>query len=426
MRRYLCLSLIILLLLPSWSWAAQDSREVTLIDMQVLNDVKGFELIGKQVIITNNAKSVKFTGIYRFQNTGEDTSVLLGLPESLKKLSAGFDSELKPENVRLVVGTSLEKPKIAENSKTIAGKELKGSWMTWEISLKAKSVTEIRLIYSIYDMPFGSDVQISYIPAAEPNPAANMKSFRTVMELGPFTPAEVIKLQPEDYELNPTSVVWDTVLNTGDSENSSENSAEKQKYIMVLDNSLLTAYPQYFDGQDKQTIDEAVGLMKARNYKEAAAKLELLSVKQSLDAKQRDYLSFLAAAVDLGQKDYAAVISDLKDVNPDKLQLSGDQTVFKGLYFYYLTQAYKDTGEFDKLQDLTDRGQDADVSEVMREWLGVTSKRMRNVENIMEGKSPDESVYDSNTIDAKIVWMVIVIVVLAGGSAVLWNKRKKK
>jgi len=422
MRRYLYLSLIIFLLLPSWSWAAQNNQEVSLIDLQVLNDVKGLQLSGKQTVITNNGKSVKLTGLYRFQNTGEDAAVLLGLPESLKKLSAGFDTELKPENVKFVAGGSLQKAKTAEKSKTISDKELKGAWMTWEVPVKAKSVIEIRLIYSVDEIPFGSSVQIQYLPAAEPGPSANLKSVRTVMDLGPFSPAEVTELQPEGYKLNTTSVVWDTNVNSLES----EATRGEESYKITLDNSLRTASAKYFKGEDKKALDEAVSLIEARNFKEAAAKLKPLSGKQGFDAEQREYLSFLTAAADLGRKDYPAVISDLKAVNPDKLQLSEDQTVFRGLYFYYLTQAYKDTGEFDELQGLADKGQKAGLSELMQEWLGVTSKRMQNVENIMEGKSPNTPVYGSDNIDGITVWIIFILVVLAAGAGGAWYSRKKK
>ncbi|MBU7008204.1 hypothetical protein [Phosphitispora fastidiosa] len=422
MRRYLCISLIIFLLLPSWSWAAQNNQEVSLIDPQVLNDVKGLQLAGKQTVITNNGKSVKLTGLYRFQNTGEDVVVLLGLPESLKKLSTGFDTELKPENVKFVAGGSLQKAKTAEKSKTISGKELKGAWMTWEVPAKAKTVVEIRLIYSIDKIPFGSSVQIQYLPAAEPSPSPNLKSVRTVMDLGPFSPAEVTELQPEGYKLNPASVVWDSSVNSPDS----GTTEGEESYIIRLDNSLRTAYAKYFKGEDKKALDEAVSLLAARNFKEAAAKLKPLSGKQGFNAEQREYLSFATAAVDLGQKDYPAVIDDLKAVDPDKLQLSEDQTVFKGLYFYYLTQAYKDSGKFDELQDLADRGRKAGLSSLMQEWLGVTSKRMQNVENIMEGKSPDTPVYGSDNIDGITVWVIFLVVLLAAGAGGAWYSRKKK
>ncbi len=118
------------------------------------------------------------------------------------------------------------------------------------------------------------------------------------------------------------------------------------------------------------------------------------------------------------------MLNDLSTVDPNNLQISENKEVFAGFYYYFLVQTYKEQGKFKELQDIAGQGKKARLNLPMQEWLKVTGQRMKNVEDIMAGKSPSNPVYGTGK-GSKVLALIAVIIVAAAGGFWLYQKRKK-
>lgn len=418
MRKTVGLLVMIILLLPTMAWAAGPSQKLDVLDYQILNGSQDVTVSGKQVIITPSSDGVKYTALFRVKNSGKETKMTVGLPESFKQVSKGFNSDIKVNQERLIVNGKLIKSKKETKTKTIAGNEVKGTWLTWEIPLKPKSVAEIRVLYVLQKISFDSTFQLSYLSSADMKYAPNAPNSRVTISISPYTPAAVSNAGPEGYKLKNDSVFWDLDPKKNDDIRCS----------IDVNNTFTSVYKDYFSGQDKSQLDSISQMLNSNNYKDASTKLELFMKDRKFDSRQAELLSFYRAQMDSYLRKFGQVVTDLKGVNVDNLQIDQEQQVFTGRYYYFLGEAYQGTQKYDQLLALTEKGSQADISSVMKDWLSVTNKRTRNVQDILAGRAPNNKVYeDTGAKSNPKAWVALtvgIIVALAGVGFWLYTNKK--
>ncbi|MFA5882041.1 MAG: hypothetical protein WC834_07575 [Eubacteriales bacterium] len=412
MRKFICFFLALFLLVPSWVGAAPSGQTLNTIDLQVLGGGAGLAPSGKHVSVSIGSEDIKFSTVYLY--SGSTPSFTVGVPETLKDMASGLNSELKLRHTRLSVSDKYIAPTTEVKTIKINGKDVKGNWLVWRIPAQTGSGLEVNFTYTVEKIPFSENFQIGYLPSVDQKQTTSKISF----SFGSYTPAGLVEVQPKGYDLTGNSVRWEA---TGDN---TDSNGKAINYSITLNNAFNKAYPKYFKGQDQSTLTEVLKLSRDRKYKEALNKIEPLTKKTDLSPQQKELLSFYKAEIDLGLYKYPEVLNDLSTVDPNNLQISENKEVFAGFYYYFLVQTYKEQGKFKELQDIAGQGKKARLNLPMQEWLKVTAQRMKNVEDIMAGKSPSNPVYGTGK-GSKVLALIAVIIVAAAGGFWLYQKRKK-